>query len=159
MHNALLHEQTAYTSSFRMFVSPKNEAKFYTRNQSLTLKEIATFDAKASTLSSVELFVASFMSSYLFTLKKEAKKENILLDELEARFTCTLENPLTLLNVIGFEDEAAIKSLQGDIFIYSEAPSLALHTLCQNALKKSLLYKLLNTQCIDISITPKIVTL
>lgn len=159
MHKNFVDEQTTYQSSFRIFLSQKNEVKFYTRNQSLTIKDIATFDSKAATLSSLELFVASFVSSYILAIKKEAKSEKILLEEIEARFTCNLENPLELLGVVGYDDEATIKSLSGDLYIYSEMDASKIKDLVQRALQKSIIYKMLNTQQINVQIEPKIISL
>lgn len=159
MHKNFVDEQTTYQSSFRIFLSQKNEVKFYTRNQSLTIKDIATFDSKAATLSSLELFVASFVSSYILAIKKEAKREKILLEEIEARFTCNLENPLELLGVVGYDDEATIKSLSGDLYIYSEMDASKIKDLVQRALQKSIIYKMLNTQQINVQIEPKIISL
>lgn len=159
MHKNFVAEQTTYQSSFRIFLSHKNEVKFYTRNQSLSVKDIATFDSKATTLSSLELFVASFASSYILALKKEAKREKILLEEIEACFTCNLENPLELLGVVGYDDEATIKSLSGVVYIYSETNPTHIEHLCQIALQKSIIYKMLNTQQINVHVEPKIITL
>jgi hypothetical protein len=158
MHKHFVNEQTTYLSSFRIFLSHKNEAKFYTRNQSITIKDIATFDSKATMLSSIELFVASFASSYILAIKKEAKKEKIILEEIEARFTCHLENPLELLGVVGYDDEATIKSLNGDVYIYSETDAPQIKLLAQRALHKSIIYKMLNTQHISVHIEPKIIS-
>lgn len=158
MNKNFLDEQTTYQSSFRLFLDKKNAVKFYTRNQSITIKEIATFDSKASALSSLELFVASFASSYILAIKKEAKKEKIILEEVEARFTCHLENPLELLGVVGYDDEATLKSLRGDIYIYSEMDAHTMKDLVQRALHKSIIYKMLNTQQIIVQIEPKIIS-
>jgi len=158
MHKHFVNEQTTYLSSFRIFLSHSNEAKFYTRNQSITIKDIATFDSKAATLSSIELFVASFASSYILAIKKEAKKEKIVLEEIEARFTCHLENPLELLGVVGYDDEATIKSLNGDVYIYTETDAHSIKLLAQRALHKSIIYKMLNTQHISVHIEPKIIS-
>ncbi|WP_333804587.1 OsmC family protein [Sulfurospirillum sp.] len=158
MHKHFVNEQTSYLSSFRIFLSHENEAKFYTRNQSIIIKDIATFDSKATMLSSIELFVASFASSYILAIKKEAKKEKIILEEIEARFICHLENPLELLGVVGYEDEATIKALNGDVYIYSEMDANPIKLLAQRALHKSIIYKMLNTQHISVHIEPKIIS-
>jgi len=158
MHNDLTREQANHASLFRVFLNPQNEIKFYTRNQSLTINEAATFDSNAALLSSLELFVASFISSYIFAIKKEACKENLSIEEMEASFTCNLENPLELLGVIGYDEEAMIKSIQGKIYLYSEYPEAKIIDLCQRALKKSLIYQLLNNR-IDVHIEPRIISL
>ncbi|MBE0497339.1 MAG: OsmC family protein [Campylobacterales bacterium] len=155
MHNAPLDEQSHFRSLFRMFVTPANKVKFYTRNQSLIVDDIVAFDAKAASLSCVELLVASFISSYLLAIKKEAKKAHLSLGEMEVRLTCTMKNPLALLGVIGYEGEAKITALEGKLYIYSEEDEEKVRTLCQQALPKSLIYSLLAPQ-IHIHLEPEI---
>jgi len=154
-----LAKQSQHKSLFRLFLSAKNEVKLYTRNQSLTLKEVVSFDSKAPLPSSLELFITALASSYLLTLQKEAKKAKLSLGEMEAQLTCTLQNPLELLGVIGYEEEAEISAITGKLYLYTESDPLKLQSLCQKALEKSLIYRLLDQNRVSVSIEPHILCL
>ncbi|MFV0482300.1 MAG: OsmC family protein [Campylobacteraceae bacterium] len=145
MHNLVL-EQKEYPYNFRAFLSKENSVKLYTRNQSLELKDEATFDTQDENLSSIELFVFSFISSYIFCIKREAKKQNITLENVEISFTCKVQNPLTLLEVVGYEEDAFIKSIFIKVYIYSEDAAKKVEVLCEKALKNSLIYKLIDKE-------------
>lgn len=154
-NSTLINEQAYYRSIFRIFTTQSNELKFYTRNQNLIIEDTVAFDAKAESLSSLELFIASFISSYLLTIKKESKKKEIVLEEIEVSLNCTIKNPLELLNVIGYEEESRLEAIEGKIYVYTENEKEEIEKLCETALRNDFIYKLLKPQ-LQIHIEPQI---
>ena len=137
-----LYESNNYDLSFRGILS-NNDFKLYTNNDNITISSDISFDINADYRSSINYFAASILGGIAQTIIKEGKHSNIDIEELEGKIHLVLKNPLTLLNVKGYDEEPKIDSCIITYYLYADIDETNLIEFCNLSLKKSFIYNTL----------------
>ena len=137
-----LYESNNYDLSFRGILS-NNDFKLYTNNDNITISSDISFDINADYRSSINYFAASILGGIAQTIIKEGKHSNIDIEELEGKIHIVLKNPLTLLNVKGYNEEPKIDSCLITYYLYADIDETNLIEFCNLSLKKSFIYNTL----------------
>ena len=137
-----LYESNNYDLSFRGILS-NNDFKLYTNNDNITISSDISFDINADYRSSINYFAASILGGISQTIINESKHSNIDIEELEGKIHIVLKNPLTLLNVKGYNEEPKIDSCVITYYLYADIDETNLIEFCNLSLKKSFIYNTL----------------
>lgn len=137
-----LYESNNYDLSFRGILS-NNDFKLYTNNDNITISSDISFDINADYRSSINYFAASILGGIAQTIIKEGKHSNIDIEELEGKIHLVLKNPLTLLNVKGYNEEPKIDNCLITYYLYADIDETNLIEFCNLSLKKSFIYNTL----------------
>ena len=137
-----LYESNNYDLSFRGILS-NNDFKLYTNNDNITISSDISFDINADYRSSINYFAASILGGISQTIIKESKHSDIDIEELEGKIHIVLKNPLTLLNVKGYDEEPKIDSCLITYYLYADIDETNLIEFCNSSLKKSFIYNTL----------------
>ena len=137
-----LYESNNYDLSFRGILS-NNDFKLYTNNDNITISSDISFDINADYRSSINYFAASILGGIAQTIIKESKHSDIDIEELEGKIHIVLKNPLTLLNVKGYDEEPKIDSCIITYYLYADIDETNLIEFCNSSLKKSFIYNTL----------------
>ena len=137
-----LYESNNYNLSFRGILS-NNDFKLYTNNDNITISSDISFDINADYRSSINYFAASILGGIAHTIINESKHSNIDIEELEGKIHIVLKNPLTLLNVKGYDEEPKIDSCIITYYLYADIDETNLIEFCNLSLKKSFIYNTL----------------
>lgn len=137
-----LYESNNYDLSFRGILS-NNDFKLYTNNDNIIISSDISFDINADYRSSINYFAASILGGIAQTIINESKHSNIDIEELEGKIHIVLKNPLTLLNVRGYNEEPKIDSCVITYYIYVDIDETNLIEFCNLSLKKSFIYNTL----------------
>ena len=137
-----LYESNNYDLSFRGILS-NNDFKLYTNNDNITISSDISFDINADHRSSINYFAASILGGISQTIINESKHSNIDIEELEGKIHIVLKNPLTLLNVKGYDEEPKIDSCLITYYLYADIDEKNLIEFCNSSLKKSFIYNTL----------------
>ena len=137
-----LYESNNYDLSFRGILS-NNNFKLYTTNNNITISSDINFDINSDYRSSINYFAASILGGIAQTIIKESKHSDIDIEELEGKIHLVLKNPLTLLNVKGYDEEPKIDSCVITYYLYADIDETNLIEFCNSSLKKSFIYNTL----------------
>ena len=137
-----LYESNNYDLSFRGILS-NNNFKLYTTNNNITISSDINFDINSDYRSSINYFAASILGGIAQTIIKESKHSDIDIEELEGKIHLVLKNPLTLLNVKGYDEEPKIDSCVITYYLYADIDETNLIEFCNLSLKKSFIYNTL----------------
>lgn len=137
-----LYESNNYDLSFRGILS-NNDFKLYTNNDNITISSDISFDINADYRSSINYFAASILGGIAQTIIKEGNHSNIDIEELEGKIHLVLKNPLTLLNVKGYDEKPKIDSCLITYYLYADIDEKNLIEFCNSSLKKSFIYNTL----------------
>ena len=137
-----LYESNNYDLSFRGILS-NNNFKLYTNNDNITISSDISFDINADYRSSINYFAASILGGIAQTIIKESKHSDIDIEELEGKIHIVLKNPLTLLNVRGYNEEPKVDSCVIIYYLYADIDETNLIEFCNLSLKKSFIYNTL----------------
>lgn len=137
-----LYESNNYDLSFRGILS-NNDFKLYTNNDNIIISSDISFDINADYRSSINYFAASILGGIAHTIINESKHSNIDIEELEGKIHIVLKNPLTLLNVRGYNEEPKIDSCVITYYLYADIDGKNLIEFCNSSLKKSFIYNTL----------------
>jgi len=133
-------ESEKFAMRFRGTVHDLRSVKFYTNKNSIQIKKQISFDSESAQISSIEYFAASLLSSILLTLLEQSKKQEVLIEDIEGVLKFSLENPLSLVGVKGYEEEPSIRQMNVTIFLYAHLDDDHFEIFCNEALQKSPLY-------------------
>lgn len=148
-----LYESYNYDLSFRGIFS-NNEFKLYTNNDNINITSEINFDLNADYRSSINYFASAILGGIAHSLISQSKRYNIEIEELEGKINLTLKNPLTLLNVKGYDGEPKIENCRIIYYLYADTTEDILFTFCNTALLHSFIYNTLkNTINFDIKFT------
>ena len=137
-----IYESTNYNLSYRGILT-NNEFKLYTTNNSINVSSEISFDINADYKSSINYFATSILGGIAHSLIRQSKKNNIEIEELEGKIYINLKNPLTLLNVRGYNEEPKIDSCVITYYLYADIDENNLIEFCNSCLKKSFIYNTL----------------
>ena len=137
-----LYESNNYDLSFRGILS-NNDFKLYTNNDTIIVSNDINFDINADFRSSINYLASSILGGIAHTIINESKHSNIDIEELEGKIHIVLKNPLTLLNVRGYNEEPKIDSCLITYYLYADIDETNLIEFCNLSLKKSFIYNTL----------------
>ena len=137
-----LYESNNYDLSFRGILS-NNDFKLYTNNDTITISSDINFDINSDYRSSINYLASSILGGIAHTIINESKHSNIDIEELEGKIHIVLKNPLTLLNVRGYNEEPKIDSCIITYYLYADIDETNLIEFCNLSLKKSFIYNTL----------------
>ena len=137
-----LYESNNYDLSFRGILS-NNDFKLYTNNDTITISSDINFDINSDYRSSINYLASSILGGIAHTIINESKHSNIDIEELEGKIHIVLKNPLTLLNVRGYNEEPKVDSCAITYYLYADIDETNLIEFCNLSLKKSFIYNTL----------------
>ena len=137
-----LYESNNYDLSFRGILS-NNDFKLYTNNDTITISSDINFDINSDYRSSINYLASSILGGIAHTIINESKHSNIDIEELEGKIHIVLKNPLTLLNVKGYNEEPKVDSCAITYYLYADIDETNLIEFCNLSLKKSFIYNTL----------------
>jgi hypothetical protein len=138
-----LYESQMYDLHFRGTSNDLSSVKIYTNKNSFQIEKQISFDSEYKPISSLEYFAGSLLSSILLAFLEQSKKRGSIIEEMEGVLSLTLENPLSLLGVKGYEEEPFISKMAVTVFIYADLEDKAFDDFCLGALAKSPVYNTL----------------
>ena len=141
-----LYESNNYDLSFRGILS-NNNFKLYTNNETILVSSDINFDINSDYRSSINYLASSILGGIAHTIIKESKHSDIDIEELEGKIHLVLKNPLTLLNVRGYNEEPKIDScvITYYLYLYADIDETNLIEFCNLSLKKSFIYNTLKS--------------
>src|SRR5579871_4308222 len=116
----------------------------HARNHAFSVGEPLSFRPTDDHPSAIELMLGAFAADLTQTFRALARKQRLPLDALEFSATCTLNNPLIHVGVIGETGHPGIERIEGTLYVSSDAEESDLAALWETTLIRSPLY---NTLC------------
>ena len=138
-----LFESKIFDMNFRGTSNDLSTVKIYTNKNSFQIEKQISFDAKDKPISSLEYFAGSVLSSILLTFLEQSRKRGSIIEEIEGVLNLSLENPLSLIGVKGYDEEPFISKMTVTVFLYVDLEDRAFDDFCRGALAKSPMYNTL----------------
>ena len=129
-----------FEKNYRAIVSGE-EVKVYNEKSQLAIDSAISFDSEKEEFTSIDYFISSIVSEIILTMERVAKKRGEILQDIEAKVSLTIKNPMYLLNVIGFEESALIEKINIDIYLFSFLEGEELEDFLKEVLDRTLIYK------------------
>ena len=114
--------------------------KIYNEESSIAVDSPISFDSEKEEFTSIDYLISAITSEIILTMKRQAKKHQQVLQDIEAKVNLTIKNPMYLLNVIGFDEKALIDEINIDIYFFSFLEGDDLCEFLQEVLDKTLIY-------------------
>lgn len=114
--------------------------KIYNEKSSIAVDSPISFDSEKEEFTSIDYLISAITSEIILTMKRQAKKHQQVLQDIEAKVNLTIKNPMYLLNVIGFDEKALIDEINIDIYFFSFLEGDDLCEFLQEVLDKTLIY-------------------
>lgn len=128
-----------FEKNYRAIVSSE-EVKVYNEKSQLAIDSAISFDSEKEEFTSIDYFISSIVSEIILTMERVAKKRGEILQDIEAKVSLTIKNPMYLLNVIGFEESALIEKIKIDIYLFSFLEGEELEEFLKEVLDRTLIY-------------------
>lgn len=128
-----------FEKNYRAIVSGE-EVKVYNDKSQLAIDSAISFDSEKEEFTSIDYFISSIVSEIILTMERVAKKRGEILQDIEAKVSLTIKNPMYLLNVIGFEESALIEKINIDIYLFSFLEGEELEDFLKEVLDRTLIY-------------------
>ncbi len=128
-----------FEKNYRAIVSGE-EVKVYNEKSQLAIDSAISFDSEKEEFTSIDYFISSIVSEIILTMERVAKKRGEILQDIEAKVSLTIKNPMYLLNVIGFEESALIEKINIDIYLFSFLEGEELEDFLKEVLDRTLIY-------------------
>jgi hypothetical protein len=138
-----LHESMIFDMTFRGTSNNLSSVKIYTNQNSFQIERQVSFDSEYEQITSLEYFAGSVLSSILLTFLEQSKKWNVMIEEMEGVLNLSLENPLSLVGVRGYDEEPFIRKVTVTVYLFAELEDRDFEAFCFNVLKKDPLYNTL----------------
>lgn len=138
-----LYESKMYDMNFRGTSNDLSSVKIYTNKNSFQIEKQISFDTEDKPVSSLEYFAGSVLSSILLALMERSKKRGLIIEEIEGVLNLSLENPLSLIGVKGYEEEPFIARMTVTVYLYVDLEDEAFDDFCLSALANSPIYNTL----------------
>lgn len=132
-------EAEKYQKTYRL-IFDNDTVKAYNEKTKILIDESVGFDSQKETFTALDHCIASIVSEILLCIHKQAELEHETIMDLESRTTLDIKNPLTLLNVIGYDEIPYIERVTVKIYAYSFLEKAEALKLFERALKKCVLY-------------------
>ena len=138
-----LYESHMYVAAFRGTSIDLSTVKIYTNKNSIPIEKQISFDSEYEPVTSLEYFAGSVLSSILLSLLEQSKRRGSIIEEIEGVLNLSLENPLSMIGVRGYEEEPLIRKMSVTVYLYADLEDGALDEFCLGALAKSPIYNTL----------------
>jgi|SRR5579871_67167 len=112
----------------------------HARNHAFSVGEPLSFRPTDDHPSAIELMLGAFAADLTQTFRALARKQRIPLDALEFSATCTLNNPLIHVGVIGETGHPGLERIEGTLYVSANADEETLTALWRETLERSPLY-------------------
>ena len=123
----------------------------YSRNHSFSVGRQASFDVKDPHLSAVEYLLGALAADLTAGFQVQAERRRTLITSIEMKLSGRLKNALTHLGVVGEEGQPGVDSIDGTLYVSSDAAPADLEHLWQNVLARSPLFNTLK-HCVSVAI-------
>jgi hypothetical protein len=133
-------ESRIFEMSFRGTSNDLSSVKIFTNQNSFQIEKQISFDSEYQPISSLEYFAGSVLSSILLALLEQGGS---LIEEIEGVLNLSLENPLSMVGVKGYEEEPFIRKITITVFLYVDLEDDDFNDYCSEALKHSPIYNTL----------------
>lgn len=137
------YESRMFDISFRGTSNDLSSVKIYTNRNSFQIEKQISFDSEYEPIGSLEYFAGSVLSSILLALLEQSKKRGSIIEEIEGVLGLSLENPLSLLGVKGYDEEPLISRMTVTVYLYVDLEDKEFDEFCHGALSKSPVYNTL----------------
>lgn len=137
-----VRESEIYQKRYRL-ISSEEGIRAYNEAMCICVNENITFDSKKAEFTSLDYFITAVVSDILIAIKKYASKDGEVIMDLESQTEAVIKNPLSLLNVRGFDEAAYIESLHIKIYLYTFMEADEAEGYFRNILSKCLIYNTL----------------
>ncbi|WP_235846513.1 OsmC family protein [Neobacillus drentensis] len=117
--------------------------KIFTSKSSFQIEKQISFDLENKQITSLEYFAGSVLSSIILTLLEQSKKRGSIIEEIEGVLNLSLENPLSLVGVKGYDEEPFIRNITVTVFLFVDLEDNDFDEFTFNALKNSPIYNTL----------------
>lgn len=138
-----LYESKMFDMNFRGTSNDLSSVKIYTNKNSVQIDKQISFDSEYKPITSLEYFAGSVLSSILLSFLERSNKKGSVVEEIEGVLNLSLENPLFLLGVKGYEEEPLISKMTVTVFLYVDLEDKAFDDYCLNALAHCPIYNTL----------------
>lgn len=128
-----------FEKNYRAVVSGE-EVKVYNEKSQLAIDSAISFDSEKEEFTSIDYFISAIVSEIILTMERVAKKRGEILQDIEAKVSLIIKNPMYLLNVIGFEESALIEKINIDIYLFSFLEGEELEEFLKEVLNRTLIY-------------------
>lgn len=128
-----------FEKNYRAIVSGE-EVKVYNEKSQLAIDSAISFDSEKEEFTSIDYFISAIVSEIILTMERVAKKRGEILQDIEAKVSLIIKNPMYLLNVIGFEESALIEKINIDIYLFSFLEGEELEDFLKEVLDRTLIY-------------------
>jgi hypothetical protein len=140
MNKRPLDESRIFEMNFRGTSNDLSSVKIFTNKNSFQIEKQISFDSEYKQISSLEYFAGSVLSSILLALLEQGGS---LIEEMEGVLNLSLENPLSLVGVKGYEEDPFIRKITVTVFLYVDLEEDDFDDFCFGALKHSPIYNTL----------------
>lgn len=151
-----LYESNNYNVTYRIVTNDLINVKMYTDRNLIEASKQISFDSQYEELSSVDYFIGSLATSMMLVILEQSRTHQIVLEDIEAVFHATLENPLSLIGVKGYEEPPIIKKIDVVFYLYADLEEEELFNLCRSFLNQSPIYNTLK-QAVSIDVRFKLI--
>lgn len=145
------HMATAYSWVARVRFSGKNEATAYTGTHIFPIGKPASFTQTAHP-TAVDYLLGALGGDLVCGLQAIASRRGVTIDEMEARVSGRLNNPLVFLGVIGEQGHAGLEAITCTLYVSADVSEVVLQDLWHVALSRSPLVNTLQ-RCLDLSLS------
>lgn len=114
--------------------------KVYNEKTSISIDSPISFDSMKDEFTSIDYLLSSIVSEIILTMLRQGKKRGEILQDIEAKASLKIANPLYLLNVYGYEDESYIEYINIDIYFFSFLTGEDLDSFLEEVLARTLIY-------------------
>lgn len=135
-----VYESKVFDMSFRGTSNDLSSVKVFTNKNSFQIEKQVSFDSEYEPISSLEYFAGSVLSSILLTL---LERRGSAIEEIEGVLNLSLENPLSLVGVKGYDEEPIIRKITVTVFLFVDLEDNDFDDFCFGALKSSPIYNTL----------------
>jgi hypothetical protein len=135
-----IYESRIFDMNFRGTSNDLSSVKVFTNKNSFQIKKQISFDSEDNQISSLEYFAGSVLSSIILTLLEQSKKRGSIIEEIEGVLNLSLENPLSLVGVRGYDEEPFIRKITVTVFLFADLEDNDFNDFCFKAVKNSPIY-------------------
>lgn len=139
-----IFESENYTAKYRAVLREK-QIKLFTANDAIMLSSQVNFDIQSEEKSALDYFATAILGGILASTKAIFAQHHADILELEGKIWLNLTNPLTLLNVHGYDSPPKISEGKIKIYISSDLVEDEFTHLTQKALARCFVYQTLKT--------------
>lgn len=135
----------SFTWTVRVRADAQRAVTAHARNHAFPIGDPLSFRPVDALPSTLELMLSALAADLVGTFRNLALKQRIAVDALECALTCTLNNPLIHVGVIGEEGHPGIERIEGALYVAADAETDTLHELWEETLRRSPLYQTLQS--------------